>query len=112
MLPALPTLQHGSGGENLRMMRARRKIPLQKSWELEMGSLIHFRDHYASIQVFGYWDHWEKAECRGYRQALSAETAGAGPTQTQLEQLQNVSRRGNILISFRKQNKVVTKMLG
>lgn len=51
-------------GRTLEMMRARRRIPVHKSWELEMGSLIHFRDHHASIQVFGYWDHWEKTECR------------------------------------------------
>lgn len=56
--------------------------------------------------IFGYWDHWEKAECKGQ--------AGFDRLclQRQLEQLQSFSRRGNILISFRKQNKVVIKLLG
>lgn len=33
-------------GGMLGIVRARRRIPLQKSWKLEMGSLIHFRDHH------------------------------------------------------------------
>lgn len=79
-----------------------------------MGSLIS--EKASCLQkVFGYWDHWEKAECKGlvgFDGLCLQRQLGQVQHGHVLEQLQNFSRTGNILISFRKQNKVAIKTLG